>query len=116
MGLAHLVGLGGKRGRFGFFSIMKPSLDDVPVEHDFFIGASLADFVCGKLSFHSTISFLIEASFGHCPESLSKKVIYARLCRPNCFDNGTSKCGWIKSSGKNLCCCFFTRHLSYNWE
>uniref|UniRef100_A0A6N2NLE2 F-box domain-containing protein n=1 Tax=Salix viminalis TaxID=40686 RepID=A0A6N2NLE2_SALVM len=72
-----------------------------------FHGASSADFVW-ETKLPSNYKFLVEKVLGQSPESLSKKEIYARLCQPNCFDDGTKfSCDqflqqvWLdKSSGK----------------
>ena len=86
----------------------RPNLDDVPEScvssifmyldppdicklaklNKTFHGASLADFVW-ETKLPSNYKFLVEKVLGQSPESLSKKEIYARLCRPNCFDDGT---------------------------
>lgn len=91
----------------GVFSL-KPGLDDVPENcissifihldppeicklatlNRVFHGASLADFVW-ETKLPSNYRYLVEKVVGQNPESLSKKQIYARLCRPNRFDGGT---------------------------
>ncbi|KAJ6339227.1 hypothetical protein OIU77_007229 [Salix suchowensis] len=97
----------------------RPNLDDVPEScvssifmyldppdicklaklNKTFHGASLADFVW-ETKLPSNYKFLVEKVLGQSPESLSKKEIYARLCRPNCFDDGTKQVWLDKSSGK----------------
>lgn len=104
----------------GVFSL-KPGLDDVPENcissifihldppeicklatlNRVFHGASLADFVW-ETKLPSNYRYLVEKVVGQNPESLSKKQIYARLCRPNRFDGGTKELWLDKSSGK-LC-------------
>ncbi|KAJ6386499.1 hypothetical protein OIU78_016418 [Salix suchowensis] len=64
-----------------------------------FHGASSADFVW-ETKLPSNYKYLAEKILGQSPESLSKKEIYARLCRPNCFDDGTKQVWLDKSSGK----------------
>ena len=86
----------------------RPNLDDVPEScvssifmyldppdicklaklNKTFHGASLADFVW-ETKLPSNYKFLVEKVLGRSPESLSKKEIYARLCQPNSFDDGT---------------------------
>lgn len=97
----------------------RPSLDDVPEScvssifmymdppeicklarlNKTFHGASSADFVW-ETKLPSNYKFLVEKVLGQSPESLSKKEIYAKLCRPNCLDNGTKQVWLDKSSGK----------------
>ncbi|XVE64175.1 hypothetical protein DITRI_Ditri07aG0080600 [Diplodiscus trichospermus] len=100
---------------------LKPGLDDVPescISSIFlyldppeicklaslsrvFRGASLADFVW-ETKLPSNYRYLVKKVLGQSPESLSKKEIYAKLCRSNRFDGGTKEVWLDKSSGK-LC-------------
>ncbi|XWS37773.1 hypothetical protein CRYUN_Cryun19dG0073800 [Craigia yunnanensis] len=100
---------------------LKPGLDDVPEScissifmyldppeicklaslNRVFRGASLADFVW-ETKLPSNYRYLVKKVLGQSPESLSKKEIYARLCRSNRFDGGTKEVWLDKSSGK-LC-------------
>lgn len=56
-----------------------------------FHGASLADFVW-ETKLPSNYKFLVKKVLDESPEIISKKEIYARLCLPNRFDNGTKVC------------------------
>jgi hypothetical protein len=53
-----------------------------------FRGASWADFVW-ESKLPSNYKFLVREILHENPQNLAKKEIYARLCRPNRFDNGT---------------------------
>jgi len=92
----------------GGSSPLRPNLDDIPESsvasilmhldppeicklakvNKTFHGASLADFVW-ETKLPSNYKYLVEKILGQSPESLSKKEIYARLCQPNCFEDGT---------------------------
>lgn len=56
-----------------------------------FYGASLADFVW-ETKLPSNYKFLVEKILDENRENISKKEIYARLCLPNRFDDGTKVC------------------------
>ncbi|KAJ8771517.1 hypothetical protein K2173_026694 [Erythroxylum novogranatense] len=64
-----------------------------------FHGASLADFVW-EAKLPSNYKFLVERVLHETAENLSKKEIFARFSRPNCFDGGTKQVWLDKSSGK----------------
>ncbi|KAJ6882995.1 hypothetical protein NC651_029307 [Populus alba x Populus x berolinensis] len=103
----------------GGSSPLRPNLDDVPESsvasilmhldppeicklakvNKTFHGASSADFVW-ETKLPSNYKYLVEKILGQSPESLSKKEIYARLCQPNCFEDGTKQVWLDKSSGK----------------
>lgn len=53
-----------------------------------FRGAALADFVW-ESKLPRNYGYLVDKLFDGVPESFRKKEIYARLCRPNSFDEGT---------------------------
>ncbi|KAB1210741.1 F-box protein PP2-A13 [Morella rubra] len=64
-----------------------------------FRGASEANFVwASKLP--SNYKFLVHKVLHEDPENLAKKDIYARLCRPSRFDDGTKEVWLDKRSGK----------------
>ncbi|XP_031280527.1 F-box protein PP2-A12 [Pistacia vera] len=64
-----------------------------------FHGASLADFVW-ETKLPSNYKFLVKKVLDENPENISKKEIYARLCLPSRFDNGTKEAWLDKGSGK----------------
>lgn len=64
-----------------------------------FRGASWADFVW-ESKLPSNYKFLVRKILHESPENLAKKEIYARLCRPNRFDNDTKEVWLDKRSGK----------------
>ncbi|GKU89379.1 hypothetical protein SLEP1_g3523 [Rubroshorea leprosula] len=74
-----------------------------------FCGASLADFVW-ETKLPSNYGYLVHKVLDRSPKSLSKKEIYARLCRPNRFDDGTKEVWLDKRSGK-LCLCISAKAL-----
>ncbi|GMY07089.1 F-box protein PP2-A13 [Fagus crenata] len=74
-----------------------------------FRGASWADFVW-ESKLPSNYKFLVREILHENPQNLAKKEIYARLCRPNRFDNGTKEVWLEKSSGK-VCISFSSKAL-----
>lgn len=75
-----------------------------------FRGASSADCVWEpKLPLN--YRFLIEKLFGSFPENLSKKEIYARLCRPNSFDGG-AKNAWLDKTTGGVCLSVYSKGLA----
>ncbi|OWM79513.1 F-box protein PP2-A13-like [Punica granatum] len=65
-----------------------------------FHGASSAYFVW-ESKLPSNYKFLVKKVLGESPDILSKKEIYARLCRPNRYDAGTKEVWLDKVTGNN---------------
>lgn len=74
-----------------------------------FHAASLADFVW-ETKLPCNYKFLVQKVLQQSPQLLSKKLIYSKLCRPNCFDGGTKQVWLDKSSGK-MCICISYKAL-----
>ncbi|GMN32341.1 hypothetical protein TIFTF001_003618 [Ficus carica] len=66
-----------------------------------FRGASWADFVW-ESKLPSNYGVLVREILGDSLGNLSKREIYARLCRPNSFDGGTKKV-WLDKSTGGVC-------------
>lgn len=64
-----------------------------------FRGASWADFVW-ETKLPSNYKFLVNKFLNENPVNLTKREIYAKLCRPNRFDDGTKEVWLDKRSGK----------------
>ncbi|RZC57398.1 hypothetical protein C5167_004701 [Papaver somniferum] len=66
-----------------------------------FRGASSADFIW-ESKLPSNYKYLMEKIFGQIPANLSMKEIYAKLCRPNRFGDGTKEI-WLDKRTAQLC-------------
>ncbi|KAF5179408.1 F-box protein pp2-a12 [Thalictrum thalictroides] len=66
-----------------------------------FHGASSADFIW-ESKLPSNYRYLMEKACDGIPFNLSKKYIYAKLCRPNPFDGGT-KAIWLEKNTGGVC-------------
>ncbi|XP_058085348.1 F-box protein PP2-A13-like [Magnolia sinica] len=75
-----------------------------------FRGAASADFVW-ELKLPKNYRYLVQKLFDEIPADLSKKEIYARLCRPNLFDGGT-KVAWLEKSTGGICMSISAKSLS----
>ncbi|KAK6947727.1 Phloem protein 2-like [Dillenia turbinata] len=75
-----------------------------------FRGASWADFVWDS-KLPSNYQSLIGKFSNNFPSNLSKREIYARLCRPNSVDGGTKKV-WLDKSTGGICLSICSRGLA----
>ncbi|XP_058104791.1 F-box protein PP2-A12-like isoform X2 [Magnolia sinica] len=66
-----------------------------------FHGASSADFVW-ELKLPGNYRYLVNKLLDEVPENFGKKEIYARLCRPNPFDDGTKEV-WLEKGTGRIC-------------
>ncbi|KAK7274588.1 hypothetical protein RIF29_15684 [Crotalaria pallida] len=76
-----------------------------------FRGASLADFIWeSKLPLN--YKFIVEKALEDttCVEELGKRDVYARLCRPNLFDNGTKEI-WLDKRTGGVCLAISSKAL-----
>jgi hypothetical protein len=75
-----------------------------------FRGASMADFVW-ESKLPSNYRILVEKVLGDSMGNLGKREIYARLCRPNTYDDGTKKV-WLDKTTGGVCLSVASKGLS----